>query len=284
MPVKETVILSDAHDVATQMRMLRKRMFQMENNKNPTLPVYDSTNFPQESVQGQVALDKTLKSGWAYTDGEWWKLGGGIEEIISLYGKSISVSDGTGPTVEIDNWPWVSQSLNAIDTSFILGVQNWSDISAAFVAPDSHGLSHGGFGQIELYAADPTNGGSPDPPWLVTISGNFGWVVADPTIFTTLPALGGPWGLYPLEPGIGGPQPSYQYPAIVGSGVCYQLSSGNVYPFSLVIQDLNTRKVMRMLMPGTPGTLVDYQTPFTFDVGDWVSGYWLTTVTGRWTG
>jgi hypothetical protein len=35
---------------------LEKRIERLENNAAPTIPIYDKTNFPQDAVEGQIAI------------------------------------------------------------------------------------------------------------------------------------------------------------------------------------------------------------------------------------
>ena len=35
---------------------LEKRIKQLEENQRPTIPIYDSTNFPLEAAEGQIAI------------------------------------------------------------------------------------------------------------------------------------------------------------------------------------------------------------------------------------
>lgn len=35
---------------------LQKEVNRLKNNAAPTIPIYDSTNFPQDAVEGQIAI------------------------------------------------------------------------------------------------------------------------------------------------------------------------------------------------------------------------------------
>lgn len=58
-----------------ELKEAKARISQLENKSIPTVPSYDPGNFPQDSVEGQIAVSSLdLGQGGAnhYVDGEWW--------------------------------------------------------------------------------------------------------------------------------------------------------------------------------------------------------------------
>lgn len=43
-------------DLAKRVAKLEKQMKAVQSNPAPTIPIYDSTNFPQDAVEGQIAI------------------------------------------------------------------------------------------------------------------------------------------------------------------------------------------------------------------------------------
>lgn len=43
-------------DMNKRIATLEKQVKQLQANAAPTIPIYDSTNFPQDAVEGQVAI------------------------------------------------------------------------------------------------------------------------------------------------------------------------------------------------------------------------------------
>lgn len=44
------------NDMLNRIAVLEKQVKKLQSNAAPTLPIYDSTNFPQDAVEGQVAI------------------------------------------------------------------------------------------------------------------------------------------------------------------------------------------------------------------------------------
>jgi hypothetical protein len=65
-------------DHARQLAELRAAVDEIRNNKNPTIPQYDSTNWPPDATYGQLAADDNdVSSLWIYgQDDQWHKIGG----------------------------------------------------------------------------------------------------------------------------------------------------------------------------------------------------------------
>lgn len=62
--------------------------------KNPTHPFYDSTNFPDDAVYGQIVVDKDDPSTlWVYgRDDVWHKVGGAATAVLKYFTINIDVS------------------------------------------------------------------------------------------------------------------------------------------------------------------------------------------------
>lgn len=43
-------------DLAKRVAVLEKQMKAVQNNPAPTIPIYDSANFPPDAVEGQIAI------------------------------------------------------------------------------------------------------------------------------------------------------------------------------------------------------------------------------------
>jgi hypothetical protein len=48
-----TVVLDE---IMRQLDALRRRVESIENNAAPTIPIYDSTDWPQDAIEGQVVI------------------------------------------------------------------------------------------------------------------------------------------------------------------------------------------------------------------------------------
>ncbi len=72
MPQHDPYSSTDVLDpLYREIRELKRRVDSLENLSIPTMPKYDPNDFPQDSVEGQVALgiDNTV---WIFTNGQWW--------------------------------------------------------------------------------------------------------------------------------------------------------------------------------------------------------------------
>jgi hypothetical protein len=71
-PYSTTDILEPVY---RELRELKRHVAALENKSIPTVPTYDPSDFPQDSVEGQLSLS-TLDLGEAgahhFVDGEWW--------------------------------------------------------------------------------------------------------------------------------------------------------------------------------------------------------------------
>jgi hypothetical protein len=43
-------------DLAKRVLLLEKQVKALQANAAPTIPIYDSTNFPQDAVEGQIVI------------------------------------------------------------------------------------------------------------------------------------------------------------------------------------------------------------------------------------
>jgi hypothetical protein len=57
------------------VRGLEAKIKGLDNNAQPTVPVYDPTHFPLNAIEGQIALG-TDGSAYKYQDGAWSSFGG----------------------------------------------------------------------------------------------------------------------------------------------------------------------------------------------------------------
>lgn len=132
----------DIQWLMNQMRILKRRVSQLENDRNPTLPIYDSTNFPIDAVNGQVALDATLKEAWAYTNGVWWPIGGtaGPWYYFGTPGEDNSLGD-TDSYLALNPAPY--------DTDGIPYINGWTNSFADNTGPGRYRLES--TGDIGIY-------------------------------------------------------------------------------------------------------------------------------------
>lgn len=101
MAIKKTPIKDEYHYLLQKINKMEKQIKNLHNIQNPTLPLYDNTNFPDDAANGQIVLDPITKQLWAYDDDNgWWPVGGGITEIDSP-DLSINVTNPMGPVVDI---------------------------------------------------------------------------------------------------------------------------------------------------------------------------------------
>lgn len=89
------------------------------NQKTPTQPIYDSTNFPDDAVDGQLARDASdLNALWQYQgeesggDNQWHKVGGGGIDYLKLSGGFASIGVAT-----TENFSLNASSLKTNDSS-----------------------------------------------------------------------------------------------------------------------------------------------------------------------
>ena len=81
-----------------QIARLERRIVNLENNTAPTIPVYDGVtpNFPQDAVEGQIALSPD-KTAWAYTEADgWWNMCTGMRNYGTFENAVLSIPDLVG--------------------------------------------------------------------------------------------------------------------------------------------------------------------------------------------
>lgn len=68
-----------------QLIELRREVKMLRDNRHPTVPIYDSVNFPQDPVEGQsaIGMDDTY---WFYSNGAWHPTGGGSSDPWHIVG------------------------------------------------------------------------------------------------------------------------------------------------------------------------------------------------------
>lgn len=131
------------NDIYKQIDVLARRIERLQNNAAPTVPIYDPTNFPQDAVEGQIALG-TDDSAWKFFNGTWKKLGGGLafdtypQDGEWFYAKT---TDETGSPFGYSFY-WDAASLDGSSEGTIsMGI------------PGGPGVDIGGFGGISLRAS-----------------------------------------------------------------------------------------------------------------------------------
>lgn len=51
-----TITDRDLENMWKYIKVLERRIERLENNAAPTIPIYDQTNWPQDAVEGQIAI------------------------------------------------------------------------------------------------------------------------------------------------------------------------------------------------------------------------------------
>jgi hypothetical protein len=69
------------NDIYKQIDVLARRIERLQNNAAPTVPIYDPTNFPQDALEGQIALG-TDDNAWKFWNGVWKQIGAIPDHIV----------------------------------------------------------------------------------------------------------------------------------------------------------------------------------------------------------
>ena len=175
-----------------------------------------------------------------------------VTEVDSPH-QTITVTNNTGPVVDIDLPNWQNTAAAAYDSL------TQADIGSAF---DQDGASY--FWGLQWGIALGTM------PFGTPVFGTFAYEVGVPgnlgagrisLPFTgTASAITGPLSIF---------VPNAE--AIYGSGQVWQLATGNTVNFALVASSTN-QWLMELRIAGTPATFVDATTPFTLAIGDTIAG------------
>jgi hypothetical protein len=109
----------DLDYLAEGLNYVEKKSGQTANQKTPTIPIYDSANWPDDAVDGQLARDKNdLNSVYQYqgeeSDGDnaWHKVGGGGIDYLKLSGSFVPINIST-----TENFSLNAASLKTNDAS-----------------------------------------------------------------------------------------------------------------------------------------------------------------------
>lgn len=88
--------------VYRELRDLRSEINQLKNKSIPTMPTYDSTGFPQDAVEGQLAVGANDNKLWRYVNGAWRTDSGGAATanfpwLLMLYDGTQTVTESPHP-------------------------------------------------------------------------------------------------------------------------------------------------------------------------------------------
>ncbi len=98
--------MSDFDVLYKKICKLERQVALLQNNSAPTVPIYDPANFPQDAVEGQIAIgsDDNL---WKYVSGVWSEAGGGgITVEWMQYSFDTGQTIASGSSAQLD---WLEQ-------------------------------------------------------------------------------------------------------------------------------------------------------------------------------